>query len=148
MRSWLELGQQQPMQPRRCLAFELISVSDGGVQWAYASPFGLDFELGRPLMWCWLIVIGTWLLILMFSAGGAGPPNLAEIHGASGSGGCDMGACRRGYGRWDFYASASRLKRHGVGAASRCLFCSSAAASFYSGAALRSTCPCLSADSA
>jgi hypothetical protein len=62
-------------------------------------------------VWCLLIVVGTWLFILMFPTGGAGPPNLAEIHGASGSGGCGMGACRRGYGRWDFYANASGLKR-------------------------------------
>jgi hypothetical protein len=68
------------------------------------------FELERPLMWCLLIVARTWLFILMFSAGGAGPPNLAAIHGASGSGGCGMGACRRGYGRWDFYANASGLQ--------------------------------------
>ena len=68
------------------------------------------FELERPLLWCWLIVVGTWLFILTFSAGGAGPPNLAAIHSASGSGGCGMGACRRGYGRWDFYANASSLR--------------------------------------
>jgi hypothetical protein len=73
--------------------------------------FELDFKLERPLLWCLLTVVGTWRFTLMFSAGGAGPPNLAAIYDASGSGGCSMGACRRGYGRWDFYANASGLER-------------------------------------
>lgn len=97
-------------------------------RWVSFTPFGLGFGWsGLSLVMLWLMLVRTCGLCIDFTDRWSWATEFAAIHGASGLGGCDMGACRRGYGRWDFYANPSRLNSHGVGAASLLLFCSPAA---------------------
>ena len=99
----------------RCRVAVRFTSRDRGRLWSRSVGILHAFELGFD----WSGLSGGFvvddgrnncLVTSMLSTSRIRPSEFAAIHGASGSGGCNMSACCRGHGRRDFHADAFRLE--------------------------------------